>query len=377
MSEIRHLIGEDLPQVADLFQRVLLKRSVTAQESLIQYLRSLFIDSVDPNAEIPSQVYVKPDGKIAGFIGVLRLPMLLHSVPLMTAVGSSLMVDSHAENPLVGARLLRTFLSGPQDISLGETASDTTVAMWRTLRGSVLPSYSLDWIRVINPAGFLVELLASRLSIARGLAPLARCFDAWARQRANGTGLRWSSVAIGSTSSNSENFSDVPVDGEKMAQIVSQCVARYPLHPMWTKGELDRIIADAYKKDIYGDANYRMVLSREGAPVGAFIYHGRPGRVGHVLQILAAPGQSGIVIDRLIGHAAHSGIVALQGRTQPELLDAMLTRRCAFTHRSSTVVHARNPTLLKPFLAGEAFFNGLAGEAWTRLIGDSWSVGEL
>jgi hypothetical protein len=84
-----------------------------------------------------------------------------------------------------------------------------------------------------------------------------------------------------------------------------------------------------------------------------------------------------MVIDQLIDHAARSGMVALQGRTQPELLDAMLTRRCAFTHRSSTVVHARNPAFLKPFLVGEAFFNGLAGEGWTRLIGNSWSLEHL
>ncbi|MBA1157018.1 hypothetical protein [Microvirga mediterraneensis] len=374
MSEIRHLAGEDLPQVADLFQRVLLKRSVTARDSLITYLKELFVDPVEARSGFCSHVYVKPDGEIAGFIGVLALPMRLHGAPVMAAVASCLMVDNHAENPLVGARLLRTFLAGPQDISLSETASDTAVAMWRALRGITVPSYSLDWVRVINPAGFLVELFAGRLRFARSLMPLSRCIDAWARHRANGAALRWSSVAAGSHTPGSGNYSDIPVDAEKMAELVAQFASRFSLHPNWPSSDLSRVLIDSERKDLYGKAQYRMVISHDETPVGAFIYYGRERRIGHVLQVLSAPGRSGVVIDRLIDHAARSGVVALQGRTQPELLDAMLTRRCAFAHRSATVVHARNPIFLKPFLSGEAFFNGLAGETWTRLIGNSWSA---
>jgi hypothetical protein len=41
-----------------------------------------------------------------------------------------------------------------------------------------------------------------------------------------------------------------------------------------------------------------------------------------------------------------------------------------FLHASSSIVHARDPDLLAPFVAGKAFFNGFAGESWSRLIGD-------
>lgn len=81
------------------------------------------------------------------------------------------------------------------------------------------------------------------------------------------------------------------------------------------------------------------------------------------------PGQAGPVIDCLIGHAAERGAAGLFGRTQPALLDGLMGRRMAFLHLASTVVHARDEGLLKACLGSEGFFNGLAGESWSRLIG--------
>jgi hypothetical protein len=79
-----------------------------------------------------------------------------------------------------------------------------------------------------------------------------------------------------------------------------------------------------------------------------------------------------MVLDRLFLHAEQFGAVAVRGRTQPALLDALLTRHCVHVHRASSLVHARDASLLEPFLAGRAFINGLAGDSWTRLVGDSF-----
>lgn len=49
----------------------------------------------------------------------------------------------------------------------------------------------------------------------------------------------------------------------------------------------------------------------------------------------------------------------------------MLGRRIAFTHLASTVVHAREQALVDAFLAGQGFFNGLAGEAQARWSADA------
>ncbi len=67
------------------------------------------------------------------------------------------------------------------------------------------------------------------------------------------------------------------------------------------------------------------------------------------------------------------GAVAVRGRNQPFLLDALLTRNCFHWHRASSLVHARDESLIEPFLSGRAFFNGLAGDSWTRLVGDDFA----
>ena len=36
----------------------------------------------------------------------------------------------------------------------------------------------------------------------------------------------------------------------------------------------------------------------------------------------------------------------------------------------ATIIHSRDPELVETFTGGKAFFNGLAGEGWTRLMGD-------
>ena len=118
----------------------------------------------------------------------------------------------------------------------------------------------------------------------------------------------------------------------------------------------------------------RAVTVRGGTPVGAFLYHVRAGRIAHVLQVIALPGQAGTVLDRLFLHAEQSGAVAVRGRSQPYLLDALLTRNCFHVHRASSLVHARDPELLEPFLSGRAFFNGLAGDSWTRLVGEDFAT---
>lgn len=95
----------------------------------------------------------------------------------------------------------------------------------------------------------------------------------------------------------------------------------------------------------------------------------QPRGVARVTQIIAAPGHAEGVADDLLATAARERLVAVTGRTQPALLDALMLRRCVFVHRSSTMVHCRSPEILDALERGDAFINGVAGETWMRLIG--------
>ncbi|MHA6644891.1 hypothetical protein [Mesorhizobium sp. A623] len=366
MGEIRAVRSEDLATVAGLFQRLLRKSGRPAAPSLEAYLAGLFLHGPDQDPEINSLIHIGDNGIVSGFIGALPLPMLVEDTPRRGAVAVALVADDRAGDHFAGARLMRAFLSGPQDISLTETANHTSATMLRKLRATVLPDHSLEWLRVIRPAGLAVELAAHTTKAARLFAPFALPVDALIRR---GAESRWFNVGHALPGKALHNRD---AGGDETLALIVQFTEAYAARPQWTDAGLRYRVAESRRKALYGSMVRRAVIARDGRPTGMFLYYGDPGRIGRVLQILSAPGQAGAVIDSMLTHAGERGMVALRGRTMPALLDAMLGRRFIFLHGSSSMVHARDPALLEPFRAGKAFFNGFAGESWSRLIGDSF-----
>ena len=352
--------------VAGLFQRLLRKSGRPAAPSLEAYLAKLFLDGPDQDPEINSQVHVDDSGTVSGFIGALPMPMLVEGRRLRGALAVSLMADDRADDPFAGARLMRAFLSGPQDISLTETANPISTAMLRKLRATVLPDYSLEWFRIIRPAGFAVEMAAGGTRAARLFSPFARPIDALAGR---GAQPRW--FHLGSALP-ARALDSREIDDDATLALIEQFSEPYAARPQWSETGLRYRLAESERKRLYGPMVRRAVTTRDGRPIGMFIYHGGSGRIGRVLQLLSAPGQAEAVIDSMLAHAGAAGLAGLSGRTTPALLEAMLGRRFIFLQYGSSVVHARDRALLEPFVAGKALFNGLAGETWSRLIGDSF-----
>ncbi|MBL8907215.1 MAG: hypothetical protein JNM20_11110 [Rhizobiales bacterium] len=352
-----------MEQVARLFMRVFEKQEGPVPPSLTAYLAQLFLDAPERDPEITAKVHVRGDGVVNGFIGVLPLPFRHAGRDLRGAVCGSLMVDERDGDPFAGARLMRSFLSGPQDISLSETANPVSEGMWRKLRGTILPAYSLEWVRVLRPAGFALEVARRSVPAFGAMRGVAKPFDALARRVAPGV-LR---------APENPSAQDREIGIEELAELIQRIVAKTPMHPAWSTTALRRMIENASHKSRYGTFIARAVTVRGATPIGAFLYHVERGRIAHVLQVVALPGQAGAVLDRLFLHAEELGAVAVRGRSQPFLLDALLTRNCFHVHRASSLVHARDESLIEPFLSGRAFFNGLAGDSWTRLVGDDFA----
>lgn len=366
MSDIRPLAVEDISAVAGLFQRIF-RNGDQAPPSLADYLRHHYLEAPGCDPELLPLVHVNETGRISGFIGVNALAMTHNGRRLRAAICGSLMVEDRESDPMAGARLLKAFLAGPQDLSFSETASEVSTQMWTRLRGVVLPQYSLDWVRVIRPATFALDLVARRFRPARSLTPLARTFDGRYRGKMDRGDLRWSGVPAQAGTPGTLQVADI--DRESFAALFPLLTRQFAVQPAWSEGQFEHILKDAADKPDYGEPVFAIVKARSGAPIGAFFYHIRPGGIARVLQILALPGQAGSVIDCLIDHAAKRGAAAVNGRTQPALLEAMMGRRIGFVHAASTVVHARDEELLDALRHSQGFLNGLAGEHWNRLNG--------
>lgn len=367
MSEVRPVTCADIPAVANLFERVFRKRETPAPAALVAYLADLFLDAPWAEPDLTSLVHQREDGTISGFMGVVPLPLQWGERRLRGAMCGTLMVDGREDDPLAGARLMRTFLSGPQDVSISETASDVSAGMWTRLRGVALRDYSLDYLRILRPGGFLAARARARTGLAAPLSLLAGPLDtALQRRAANGEPKWWA------YSGGADKLTDAPIAADALAALIPGFIEPFDIRPTWSPQTLARILADAAQKATLGPLTQNVVTTPTGAPIGAFLYHGRPGGVAQVLQVFTPPKHAGAVLDRLFAQASAAGMVAVAGRGQPHLLDALLGRKAFLTHRASTVIHARDPDVAAAFAQNRAFLNGLAGESWSRLIGDNF-----
>ena len=367
MGDIRPFAHADIEEVSNLFLEVLIGSREPATPSLRDCLAGLFLDGVFADPDIPSRVFIDSGGMIGGFIGVTSLPLVFGERKLRAAVCGALMVRDRQGNPFAGPRLMKTVLAGPQELTLSETATETSMAMWRQLRGEALPAYSLDWIRIISPAGYGLDLMAKRIRLARLLQPLANGADRLIRRGGNSARHRWSNVPSGFTASAALTVEDT--DDATFGAIVTDLVAGYALRPAWSDAQLSAVMGSIRHKADWGAMSRRVVKDRAGKPLGAFIHYTRPGGVARVLQILAEPGREDAVFDCLLSDAVRAGAIAMHGRSQPWLFETLMRRRCVLFNNDWSVVHSRDRDILTAFKRGEAFFNGLAGEHWMPLSG--------
>jgi len=365
MSGIRTCTAEDIPAVARMFQNAFRDPSRIAPRSLENYLRELFLEHPWRDPETESRVFVGADGHVHGFIGVLPMRMSFHGRRLRAALASSLVVDNPAENPMAGARLLRSYLTGPQDLCISETSNPTALGMWERVGGQPVAGYSMEWLRPLKPASLGVALIADRLRVAGILHPLASVVDAIVARFI--PALAWPAPSV------SNYYCSAEADDESLLEHIPSFAARYALHPDWDPASLRWFLRHAARKDRHGQLFRRMVYSRKNEAVGCYLYYGRPRGIAWVLQIMAEPEALDAVTADLLNHASKQGCVAVRGRTQPHLLDPLLRHRSIFFQRSSTTVHTGNDDLLATIRSGDAFIIGLAGEGWTRLIGDNFA----
>jgi hypothetical protein len=354
----------DVPAVAALYMRVLRRRAGAPSPGLTRFFRSFYCDGPFREPDIPSLVHVDADGRVTGFVGVNATPMLWKGRRLRAAFSGSLMVDNPRTAPLAGAALLKAFLAGAQDLSFSETANPVSQGMWERLRGHVLASSSLDWLRILRPAGFALASAAGRVPALRAALPLARAVDRLAGRR-----TPKSSVARFVSDANPAGLTADPVGEDEFTALLERFTEPYALRPDWSGGYGAHVLAEALSKPGFGAPVMAAVRARGGATLGAFLYHVKPGGLGRAVQVLAAPERTGAVLQCLFADALDRGAVAVRGRADARIVQAAPGRSLVFASVSSTVAHARDAELLAALQAGQGLVNGLAGETWCRLFG--------
>jgi hypothetical protein len=362
-AQVRACTPDDLPAVAGLLRRTFRHARHAAMASLTSYLHELYFEHPWRDPALASKVFVA-DGAVRGFIGILPLRLAFRGATLRAAVASSLMVENPQENPLAGARLFRAYLAGPQEVSLSDSANAVSRGMWERLGGKTAPSESMEWVRPFRPFATALALGADFVPPLRLGRPLASLGDGIAGL-VNPDLMR---VPPADTAAQ-----DVEASDEDLIRLIPELASAYEARPAWDAATLRWMLAHAADKNRHGPMVRRIVRGKDGRSLGCYIYYGRRGGVAWVLQLLARPDAIGPVLDNLLASALARGCVGVRGRSQARLLDALQRRQCLFFHRSATVVHSHNAELVAAVRSGEALVTGLAGDAWTRLIGDTFT----
>jgi hypothetical protein len=359
-SEIRPFRVGDGEAVARLFQRVFKHREGDPPRALVSYFEDLFLRLPGLDPARGSLVHVDAEGRTTGFVGVLPGRFRLDGRPVSASIVGSLMVGDPEADPLAGARLVRAVSRAGQDITLSETANPISQRMWETIGGVAVPGYSLDYLRPIRPVGLAVAL-AERVGPLRALRPVAALAD------------RLAQSLVPAPVVDDKLHRERDLSAAEAAELVVALTEDRRFRPDWAAMPLDAMLATALDKAAAGEPLLRGVFDARGRPVGLYLIHARRGEIATALQVLSRPKHEVEVAARMVAAAASAGAVALHGRIEPAMADALSRTPSLLVHRASLIVHAADRALIEPIRSGDALVTGLAGETWIRLIGGSFS----
>jgi hypothetical protein len=303
------------------------------------------------------------DGRIIGMQAVMPRPMRFQGRPLRVAVSCQFMVDPDKRRSLVALQLMKAYLSGPQDLSIADGASDQSMRLWIKLGGTAPLLYSLHWTRLLRPARYLLSLLENRGAITRPVTLVARPFCAIAD-------ALFARVLPSRFLREDDEFTDDTLDPAAMLSHFPDFMGGAALQPVYDASSLAWLLDQTARKKRHGKLRSRAVLDGKRQLIGWYLYYLNAGGVSEVVQIAALDGAFDQVLKRLLADAWKNGVAALRGRLEPRFLQELSEHNCWLRCQGPwTLIHSRHADIVAAMQQGDAFLSRLEGEWWLRFQG--------
>lgn len=356
VAEVRALERGDLREAAALFELVMGSDAERRPNpALAEFFERTLFDSPWADAELPSLVAIDESKRLVGFIGAEVRRMRFRNRGVRMVWCQHFVVDPAARHLGTGAPLLRRMLQGAQDATLTDNASDVVTQMWTGLGGRVLHLKGVHWVRLFRPWRIAARLAGERARprLRTALGGVARALDA-------------------ATATAGRRYLEPPpsadtvmaLDPRLLLEALPTVGKRLTLYPDYDAEFLEWLFAELVKVERRGRLVAQLVRAPGGRTLGWYLYYLRPGWRSEVLQVAARRNEAGRVVDHLLGHAHAHGSAAVRGRLEPDLVDALVRRRCLLWHRGGTLVHSRDPELLLSIHSEDALVTRLEGEWW-------------
>jgi len=358
MAGLRPFLKDDIPQVADLVWKVLHERVGASPPELHAYFREVFFESPWQEDGIVSRVVDDADGKITAFFGTVARRMNFQGKTIRLAFGSNFVVDPASRASMSAVQLIRAMMKGPQDISITDSANESSRQMLRSLGFTVVPVYSLLWTRPLRPAAYFFQGVArlKKSKFVRALGTISRPFNALT-----------DAVAVRAQLSPFRRPEPDTLSEDLDIDTHLHALAGLPknwLLPEYDRNSLKWIIDFVEKNKTFGDdIRKRVVRDTNNKVIGWYVYYVNPGDIGEVVQIGAVTGLVGKVLDNLFYDAWKQSLIGLHGRLEPQFMEELTLRSCFFLRNGSwTLAHSSRADLLALIQGGTAFFSRLDGE---------------
>ena len=361
MATVRVFGEQDIPAVTALFARVYPEHRWKSQAACEAYFREMLFNNPWRDLELPSWV-AEEDGRIVGCYAVLPRPMLFRGRPIRVAVGCQFMVAPEKRHSLTALQLAKACLSGPQDLTLADGATQELRRGWVGLGGTASPLYSLHWTRPLRPFRHVLSLLEQRAALPSALTLAARPLGALAdllaaRLRPNRFHRR------------ADGITEDALDSATMLSHLPDLLHGYALQPVYGGRSLPWLLEQASRKTQQGKLRARAVHDGERKLIGWYLYYLQAGGMSEVVQVVARNGSFDRVLRQLLMDAWRQGATAVRGRLDPGFVQEISDQHCWLrTDGTWTLVHSRHPEIMAAFHWGDAFLSRLEGEWWLRFL---------
>ncbi|HZE05702.1 MAG TPA: GNAT family N-acetyltransferase [Solirubrobacteraceae bacterium] len=353
MSSIRRMERGDLDAVAGLYERVVRSGSTNPAPGLRRWFERTLFDHPWVDPELPSLVALDRDGRVVGMICSHARRLRIDGESARLAVSGQLVVAPEARRRAAGALLLRSYLSGPQDLTITDGATAVVRGMWERLGGDAGPLQSVEWWRPLRP--WRSATAAWRLR-RRRRAPTAVRAAADALDRLTPPFVR------------SEGPPRHSVEALTSGLLIAELPAitrRLRLAPDYDVGFAEWLLAELAAVNARGELRARLVRDGDGRTLGYFVYYLLPGEISPVIAIAAQDEDTTTaVLDALLHDALVGGASVLHGRVEPRLLAPVAGRGALLRYGGAALLHASNPLVLRLADSRHALLTRLEGEWW-------------
>lgn len=361
--KIREAKRSDLGAITSLYRRVM--GSGMDDDALERWFERTLFDHPWTDLGIPSLV-AEDGGELDGFIGSHPRPIRIDGRDGILACSGQLVVTPDARRLAPGALLLRTYLDGPQDLTITDGATGTVRAIWERLGGQASFPRSVEWHRPLRPGTLAATALSRRGG--RGGRPagmvggLGRAADRLAEGLPD-TPLQRSGPPAEALAERGGPTD--PLDGASMVASLEAIGGRSRLRPAYTLAGADWLLAALAAERPRGELRARLVRDPDGRPLGWFVYYLDPGALSPVISVVAGDERGGAaVLEALFEDAREGGAAWLRGRLEPRLAAPLFAYDCPLRYTGEALVHSADPATLALALAPDAILTRLEGEWW-------------